>query len=104
MAINAYEAYKMQSNCQKVIVEVPGHAVGTVVDIIVDSFDKVEHITENVCESIKKETELLSRILLLRHRRHRRWLISLERSWMRNSAAQNPVTECTQASAWKQRE
>lgn len=24
MAMNAYEAYKMQSNCKKVIVEAPG--------------------------------------------------------------------------------
>ena len=29
MAMNAYEAYKMESNCKKVIVEAPGHAVGT---------------------------------------------------------------------------
>lgn len=57
MAMNAYEAYKMQSNCKKVIVEAPGHAVGTVVDIMVDSFGKVERITENVCESIKRETD-----------------------------------------------
>lgn len=57
MAMNAYEAYKMQSNCKKVIVEAPGHVAGTIVDIMVDSFDKVERITENVCESIKKETD-----------------------------------------------
>ena len=55
--MNAYEAYKTQSNCKKVIVEAPGHTVGTIVDIMVDNFDKVERITENVCESIKKGTD-----------------------------------------------
>lgn len=54
MAMNPYDAYKMQSNCKKVIVEAPGSAVGTVVDIMIDSFDKVERITETVCETIKK--------------------------------------------------
>ena len=48
MAMNPYDAYKMQSNCKKVIVEAPGSAVGTVVDIMIDSFDKVERITETV--------------------------------------------------------
>lgn len=57
MVMNAYDAYKMQSNCKKAIVEAPGHAVGTVVDIMVDGFNKVERITENVCESIKKEKD-----------------------------------------------
>ena len=57
MAMNPYDAYKMQSNCKKVIVEAPGSAVGTVVDIMIDSFDKVERITETVCETIKKDSD-----------------------------------------------
>ena len=60
MAMNPYDAYKMQSNCKKVIVEAPGSAVGTVVDIMVDSFDKVERITETVCETIKKDSDTAS--------------------------------------------
>ena len=57
MAMNPYDAYKMQSNSKKVIVEAPGSAIGTVVDIMVDSFDKVERITETVCETIKKDSD-----------------------------------------------
>lgn len=58
MVMNPYDAYKMQSNCKKVIVETPGSAVGTVVDIMVDSFDKVERITESVCKTIKKDSDV----------------------------------------------
>lgn len=60
MAMNPYDAYKMQSNCKKGIVEAPGSTVGTVVDIMVDGFDKVEHITESVCETIKKDSDTAS--------------------------------------------
>ena len=60
MAMNPYDLYKMQGNCKKVIVEASGSAVGTVVDIMVDSFNKVERITESVCETIKKDSDVAS--------------------------------------------
>ena len=60
MAMGHYDLYKMQGNCKKVIVEAPGSMVRTVVDIMVDSFDKVERITESVCETIKKDSDIAS--------------------------------------------
>ena len=59
MSMSPCDVYKMQGNCKKVIVEAPGSAVGTVIDIMVDGFEKVERITESVCEKIKKETEAI---------------------------------------------
>lgn len=59
MVYNPYEEYMKFNNCRKVIVEAPEHAVGTVVDIVVDGIDKVERITENVHEIFKKGTDTI---------------------------------------------
>lgn len=59
MALSHYDLYKMQGNCKKVIVESPESAVGTVVDIVVDSFDKAERVTESVCETIKNNSNVI---------------------------------------------
>ena len=47
-AYAAYERFNTGSLMRKAIVEAPGSAIGTVVDIVVDEIDKVGHATEAV--------------------------------------------------------
>lgn len=59
MEMNPYDADKMQENGKKVIAEVHRSPFETVVDIMGDSFDKVEYITKSICEKIKSDSDVV---------------------------------------------
>lgn len=59
MEMNPYDADKMQENGKKVIAEVHRSPFETVVDIMGNSFDKVEYITKSICEKIKSDSDVV---------------------------------------------